>query len=86
MVFRADPVAAVLVAVVVAGPGEDVVDSVVDEQLTMNRATQAANPAMRVGRAFKNFRASPGMRSAFSVKESIIFGTTASVVGFAHPP
>jgi hypothetical protein len=46
MVFSADPFAAELVAVVVA---EDaVVDSVVDEQLAINRAMHAASPTMRV--------------------------------------
>lgn len=83
MGFSADPVGAELVAVVVAEGA--VVGSVVDEQLAIKRATQAASPAMRVGRALRERRPSSPALSTFSAWETLIVDITASAAGFACP-
>ena len=77
MGFSADPVGAELVAVVVAEGA--VVGSVVDEQLAIKRATQAASPAMRVGRALRERRPSSPALSTFSAWETLIVDITAYI-------
>src|SRR2546423_13527291 len=83
MGFSAEFFGAELVAVVVAAHGDAVVGSWVDEQLESNKATQAANPATRMGCTLQEESRSSRTLVAYCAREAITVANTASNRGFA---